>query len=75
MEIVYPKALSLGLPRLRSGGLFIADNVLWSGRVATPADDPDTAGIKAFNKALYAHPELTTTIVPLRDGVSVSIKR
>jgi caffeoyl-CoA O-methyltransferase len=71
----YPDALSLGLPRLRSGGLFIADNVLWSGRVATAADDPDTTGIKAFNKAIYARPELTSTLIPLRDGVSVSIKR
>lgn len=71
----YPGALSLGLPRLRSGGLFIADNVLWSGRVASPSDDPDTLGIKTFNNAIYARPELTTTIVPLRDGVSVSIKR
>jgi predicted O-methyltransferase YrrM len=71
----YPQALTLGLPRLRPGGLFIADNVLWSGRVVSASDDPDTIGIKTFNKAIYARPEWTTTIVPLRDGVSVSIKR
>ena len=68
-KAAYPEALSLGLPKLRSGGLFIADNVLWSGRVISASDDSDTAGIKAFNKAIYARPELTTTIVPLRDGV------
>ena len=71
----YPEALSLSLPRLRPGGLFIADNVRWSGRVVSSSNDPDTVGIQTFNKALYAHPELTTTIIPLRDGVSVSLKR
>lgn len=71
----YPDALSLGIPLLRPGGLFIADNVLWSGRVTSPSDDPDTVGIQTFNKAIYSRPELTTTIIPLRDGVSVSIKR
>ena len=71
----YPDALSLALPKLRPGGLFIADNVLWSGRVASASDDPDTVGIKTFNKSIYALPELTTTIIPLRDGVSVSLKR
>ncbi|HZR47609.1 MAG TPA: O-methyltransferase [Candidatus Manganitrophaceae bacterium] len=71
----YPNALSLALPKLRPGGLFIADNVLWSGRVATASDDPDTTGIKTFNKSIYTLPELTTTIIPLRDGVSVSLKR
>lgn len=74
-KAAYPDALALGLPKLRAGGLFIADNVLWSGRVASASDDPDTAGIKAFNKAIYARPELTTTLIPLRDGVSVSLKR
>ncbi|WDT70505.1 MAG: O-methyltransferase [Candidatus Manganitrophus sp.] len=70
----YPDALSIGLPLLRSGGLFIADNVLWSGRVAASSEDPDTVGIQTFNHAIFS-PELTTTIIPLRDGVSVSLKR
>ena len=71
----YPDALAIGLPLLKSGGLFIADNVLWSGRVTSSSDDPDTVGIQTFNKTIYSRPELTTTIIPLRDGVSVSIKR
>ncbi|TAK08653.1 MAG: O-methyltransferase [Candidatus Manganitrophaceae bacterium] len=71
----YPDALAIGLPLLRSGGLFIADNVLWSGRVTSSSDDPDTAGIQTFNKAIFSRPELTSAIIPLRDGVSVSIKR
>lgn len=71
----YPDALKLALPRLKSGGLFISDNVLWSGRVVSSSDDPDTAGVQKLNRMLYSQPELTTTILPLRDGVSVSIKR
>ena len=71
----YPLALAAALPKLRSGGLLIADNVLWSGRVAQPRPDADTAGIQQFTRALYATRELSTTILPLRDGVSVSLKR
>ncbi len=71
----YPDALAVGIPLLKTGGLFIADNVLWSGRVTSSSEDPDTIGIQTFNKAIYSRPELTTTIIPLRDGVSVSIKR
>ena len=61
--------------RLRKGGLFITDNVLWSGRVAQekPQDD-STRAIKEFNRRLYAMPEFFTTILPLRDGLAVSIR-
>lgn len=72
---LYPRALELGLPRLKSGGLFVADNVLWSGRVADPADrSPETEGIRRFNRMIYEDPQLFTTILPLRDGVSISLK-
>ncbi|HCU24346.1 MAG TPA: O-methyltransferase [Deltaproteobacteria bacterium] len=71
----YPKALEMGVSRLKPGGLFIADNVLWSGRVLDPDDrSPETKGIREFNEKLYAHPELFSTILPIRDGVSVSWK-
>ncbi len=71
----YPRVLHLVSSRLRRGGLFITDNVLWSGRVTQ--DKPDlatTRAIQEFNKRLYAMPEFFTTILPLRDGVSVSVK-
>ncbi len=70
----YPKALTLSIPKLRKGGLFISDNVLWKGRVLRDKPDEATAGILTFNRQLYAMPELFSTIIPLRDGVSVSIK-
>ena len=72
----YPRALRLALPRLRKGGLFVADNVLWSGKVAhkKPAE-ASTKAILEFNRLLYSSDELFTTILPIRDGVSVSVKR
>lgn len=71
----YPIAFAKAVPRVRRGGFFVADNALWSGKVAAPAPgDADTAGIVEFNRLIYATPELLSTIVPLRDGVAVCLK-
>ena len=70
----YPRVFKLAVPRLRRGGLFITDNVLWSGRVAKANPDPATKAILEFNKLLYGSKELFTTILPLRDGVAVAMK-
>ena len=66
---------------LRPGGLLVTDNVLWSGDVvpgfnAKPTQNPaDTKAIAAYNGQIYGHPLLVTSIVPLRDGVAISVKR
>jgi caffeoyl-CoA O-methyltransferase len=70
----YPAALKKSLPRLKHGGLVIADNVLWSGKVTEPAKDDDTRGVVEFNKMVYSSDELFPVIVPLRDGVAVCCK-
>lgn len=73
----YPRVLRLAPSRLRKGGLFITDNVLWSGRVAKGAaghEAESTRAILEFNQALYRSPEFCTTILPLRDGVAVAVK-
>ena len=72
----YPEVFHLAVPRLRSGGLFIADNVLREGRAARPAAKQDTAtrAIRKFNRLVYGSKELFTTIVPLRDGFAVCLK-
>jgi len=70
----YPKAFRKALPRLRKGGLLISDNILWSGKVLNDKPDADTAGILTYNRLIYSSKDLFTTIIPLRDGVSVSIK-
>jgi predicted O-methyltransferase YrrM len=71
----YPRVLRLVSSRLRKGGLFITDNVLWSGRV-TKAEprEKSTQAICEFNQQLYAMPEFFTTIVPLRDGLAIAVK-
>jgi len=71
----YPRVLDLIVPRLRRGGLFITDNVLWSGRVTQPnVKEESTRAIQEFNRRLYAMKEFFTTIVPLRDGLAVAVK-
>jgi len=71
----YPRVLHLVPDRLRRGGLFITDNVLWGGSVTEDKPkEASTRAIQEFNKRLYAMPEFFTTILPLRDGVSVSLK-
>jgi predicted O-methyltransferase YrrM len=70
----YPDVFRKAVPRLRRGGLLVADNVLWGGRVARGESDPDTSAIREFNRLIFSAPDLLTTIVPLRDGVSVSLK-
>ena len=72
----YPRAMKLALPRLRKGGLFITDNVLWSGRVADARNREDsTKAIRELNRTLYENSELFTTILPIRDGLAVAVKR
>jgi caffeoyl-CoA O-methyltransferase len=70
----YPAAFRAALPRLKRGGLLIADNVLWSGRVARPATRDSTRAIQRFNRLIYSSPRLFPVIVPLRDGVAVCRK-
>ena len=72
----YPRAFKLAVPRLRKGGLLVADNVLWSGRVAQ--ENPSEASTKAileFNRLLYSSPELFPVVLPIRDGVAVALKK
>src|SRR5579863_10583995 len=72
----YPRALRLALPRLRKGGLLVADNVLWSGKVAEKnPTEASTKAIQEFNRQIYAAGDLFTTILPIRDGLAVAVKR
>ena len=67
----------LVLPRLRSGGLLLADNTLWDGHVIDPAydDDPQTKGIREFNRRVAHDERVETVILPLRDGLTLIRKR
>jgi predicted O-methyltransferase YrrM len=72
----YPQVFRLAVPRLRRGGLFITDNVLWYGRVARSSArvDAETRAIQKFNRLLYRSAQLYTTVLPLRDGFAVCLK-
>jgi predicted O-methyltransferase YrrM len=71
----YPRVLRLAAPRLRKGGLFITDNVLWSGRVVEKnPKETTTKAIQEFNRLLYGSKEFFTTLLPIRDGVAVAVK-
>lgn len=71
----YPQVFRKAVPRMKKGGLLIADNVLWSGRVLDSKPDRNTAGILTFTRLVYSSPRLFTTILPLKDGLVASVKR
>ncbi|MCB9077916.1 MAG: O-methyltransferase [Anaerolineaceae bacterium] len=73
---VYPAVIELAYRHLRPGGLFISDNVLWSGRVfdGQPDDSASTRAIIEFTRQLFNHPGFSTTILPVRDGLSVALR-
>jgi len=72
----YPRVFRLAVSRVRKGGLFITDNVLWSGKVTEKNPrDASTKAILEFNRLLYGSADLFTTVLPIRDGVAVALKQ
>ena len=78
---LYVPVLDRLVALLRPGGLLVTDNVLWDGDVVPgfrekPSHGGDDAqAIAGYNERLASHPSLSTAIVPLRDGVSISVKK
>jgi caffeoyl-CoA O-methyltransferase len=76
----YPDAWAAASDRLRVGGLFLCDNVLWDGRVAglprepAPARDAVTGDIVAMTRAVLDDERFVTTLAPIRDGVLVALR-
>lgn len=76
----YPAVWEAAAERVRVGGLYVCDNVLWDGRVAgveQPADafrDGVTGAIAAHNRSVVADPRFVSTVVPIRDGVLVALR-
>lgn len=70
----YPRTIDLVAPLLKKGGLFITDNLIWGGDVYGRNSDAATKGIREFTDKLYKDNRFFTTIVPLRDGVSIALK-
>jgi predicted O-methyltransferase YrrM len=72
----YPATIELAYEHLRPGGLFITDNVLWSGQVLAEHRDGSTStqSIIEFTNRLFAHPGFITSIYPVRDGLTVALR-
>jgi predicted O-methyltransferase YrrM len=76
----YPMYLERAVPRLSSGGLLVADNALLGGEVSEEVEGgywspADRQGIRAYNSLAFSHTSLDTVILPLRDGLTLSLKR
>ncbi len=76
----YGDYLDLILPRMRKGGVIMADNVLWKGQVATgrlisPEQKASTEALAEFNRRFTSHPQLQGLILPFGDGLAYGIKR
>ena len=70
----YPRYLEWGLRHVRPGGLLLADNAYWSGRVVeSEPGDPDVQGIREYNGRAATDPRLLSVILPVRDGLAVSV--
>jgi predicted O-methyltransferase YrrM len=70
----YPAAWIAARDRIRVGGLYICDNVLWSGRVLDRDPDRDTTAILEHNRLIAEDERFVSTIVPTRDGVFVALR-
>lgn len=68
----YAAYFDLVADKVRPGGLILADNVLWSGKVVEGTPDQDTRMLDAFNKQVLADPRFTNLILPLRDGLLIA---
>ena len=70
----YPEAFDLAIPRLRRGGLFITDNVLWSGRILHKNPTAESKAILEFNGKLFGSKDVIASIIPIRDGLGIAVR-
>jgi predicted O-methyltransferase YrrM len=63
------------VPRVRRGGLLLADNVLWSGRVAEGDGDEDTRAIREFNDRVATDDRVEVVVLPAFDGLTIALRR
>ncbi len=73
-KYLYPEVLQKIVPKVCPGGLLIADNILWQGKVLDVDPDADTRGILEYTRLILESGELFSSLIPARDGISVSLK-
>ncbi|MHA1202736.1 MAG: O-methyltransferase [Candidatus Heimdallarchaeaceae archaeon] len=71
----YPEAFRKSVPKLRKGGVLITDNTLWYGKVANNKEqDYQTEGVREYNRLAFSDKRVISMIIPLRDGITISLK-
>ena len=73
-KVNYTKYYDMLFPKLKNGGLIVADNVLWSGKVTQKVIDDETQSIKNFNIKVKNDERVENLIVGIRDGIMVCRK-
>ncbi len=72
----YPASLMLIKEKLRSGGVLIIDNILWSGRIFNKEEKSDaTEGVREFTRLITHDPDWIVSLIPVRDGLIVAYKK
>lgn len=61
--------------KIRPGGAILADNVLWSGKVLNPEGDPAAEALSVYNQMVASHPGFISVLIPMRDGLMLSVKQ
>lgn len=67
----YSNYYDLVIDKTESGGIILADNVLWSGKVINPKPDKDTQNVLDFNEKVHNDPRVENVLLPIRDGITV----
>jgi predicted O-methyltransferase YrrM len=70
----YDYYYDLVFDNINSGGLIIADNVLWSGKVMEKKPNKDASLLDAFNKKIHADERVENILLPIRDGLLLARK-
>lgn len=70
----YQLHYDLVFEKVKPGGIILADNVLWSGKVSDSSSDKDTETLKAFNQKIKDDSRVRNLLLPIRDGLMIVIK-
>jgi len=72
----YPESLAVIEEKLRPGGVLIIDNMIWSGQIFDNSDQsPATEGVRAFTRRITSSPGWIASLIPIRDGLILGIKK
>lgn len=71
----YGRFFDMAVEKLLPGGILLADNVLWSGKVVEQPGDKDAQMLNAFNLKVHNDPRVENLLLPIRDGIMVAVKK